>query len=48
MLIVEVADKRIDLTRCIEKTHASAQACFSHWLKHSAAALSGPWGAISQ
>lgn len=48
MSIDAMADKRIDLNRRIEKTHAFAQVCLSHWLKHSAAWLSGPWGAISQ
>lgn len=44
MLAAAMGDKRIDLTRRIEITHASAQASFSHWLKHSAASLVGPWG----
>ena len=48
MLIKVMDGKRIDIIRRIEITHASAQAAFNHALKHSAAALAGPWGAISQ
>jgi hypothetical protein len=42
------ADKRIDLTRRIEITHASAQISRSHSLKQAAAVLVSPCGAISQ
>ena len=48
MCVAWVSDKRIDLTQRIEITHPSAQTSFSHRLKHAAASLVLPWGAMSQ